>query len=78
MSDNLLIIECPHCTQSIEILELNCRIFRCGIYKNTGQQINPHLDEISCKQLKKNELIYGCGNPFQIIENNKAVVCGYI
>jgi hypothetical protein len=78
MSNNLLIIECPHCNQFIEILELNCRIFRCGIFKNTNQQINPHLDENSCNELKKNDLIYGCGKPFQIMEDNKVVICGYI
>jgi len=78
MDTNLLIIECPHCMQNIEIIELNCRIFRCGIFKDTNQQINPHLDEISCKALKEKDLIYGCGKPFKILEDNTVVICEYI
>ena len=27
------IVTCPHCQQFIEVLELNCKIFRHGIYK---------------------------------------------
>jgi hypothetical protein len=72
------IIKCPHCEQYIEILELNCRIFRCGVYKQTGNQINSHLDEISCKELKKNDLIYGCGKPFKILQDNTIEICEYI
>ena len=36
-----MIIECPHCKIMIEIIELRCRIFRCGIMKNNFTQINP-------------------------------------
>jgi hypothetical protein len=43
-----LIINCPHCKQLIIIEQLNCRIFRCGIYKSSGEQINPHLNKINC------------------------------
>jgi hypothetical protein len=78
MDNNLLIIECPHCQQSIEVLALNCRIFRCGVFKNTNQQIDPHLNEVECKNLKNNDLIYGCGKPFQITDNNSVIICGYI
>ena len=72
------IIQCPHCNQYIEILELNCRIFRCGILKKNNEQINAHLNENECIRLKKNDLIYGCGKPFQILENNTVIECGYI
>lgn len=75
------IIKCPHCNQSCEILELNCRIFRCGIYKNNFQQIPPHLDKITCDLLVEKNEIYGCGKPFRIeIENNiyKPIICDYI
>ena len=78
MADNLLIIECPHCQQSIEVLALNCRIFRCGVFKDTNQQIDPHLNEVECKNLKNNDLIYGCGKPFQITDNGEVIICGYI
>jgi hypothetical protein len=72
------IITCPHCKQYIEILALNCCIFRCGIHKQTNKQVDPHLDEKSCKELKKKDLIYGCGKPFKILENNTVIVCDYI
>ena len=34
IDNNPFVISCPHCGQFIEVLALNCRIFRCGIYKN--------------------------------------------
>jgi len=72
------IIQCPHCEQYIEVIELNCRIFRCGIYKKTNIQVDPHLNEVSCNDLKTKDLIYGCGKPFQILHDGAVVVCGYI
>jgi DNA-directed RNA polymerase subunit RPC12/RpoP len=72
------IIQCPNCGQFIEILELNCRIFRCGVLKHNNEQINAHLNEKECTKLKKNDLIYGCGKPFQILENNTVIICEYI
>ena len=73
-----MIIECPHCKTMIEIIELRCRIFRCGIMKNNFTQINPHLSEIKCNNLKKNDEIYGCSKPFYIDENNVVRKCDYI
>ena len=35
-----MIIECPYCKIMIEILELRCKIFRCGIMKNNFKQID--------------------------------------
>lgn len=74
-------ISCPHCSIMIEVLELNCKIFRCGIYKSTGEQINPHLSKIECDNLVKNDEIYGCGKPFQIVDNTPPFIvkkCDYI
>jgi len=77
------ILECPHCSLTLQVFrhELNCRIFRHGIYKNTLKQIDPHMPEKDCKYLKENGLIYGCGKPFEIImKNSKPLIrkCGYI
>lgn len=75
------IIECPHCKDLIIIEKLNCGIFRHGQYKNTGKQVGPHSSKEKCEALIKNNAIYGCGKPFQIvIENNIKLVkkCGYI
>lgn len=57
-------VTCPHCGQFIEIVELNCRIFRCGVMKDSFQQIDPHLSKENCDQLVSKKKIYGCGNPF--------------
>ena len=75
------IIICPHCDVPIIIEKLNCGIFRHGIIKNTGKQVDPHSNKIICDNLKKEDLIYGCGKPFQItIQDDKFIVtiCEYI
>ena len=77
----VLYISCPHCNQIIEVLEINCRIFRCGIYKHNYTQIYPHLSKEECFKLVEEELIYGCGKPFEIIYENetwKPAICDYI
>jgi len=82
MKENYIIINCPHCNDYILIYnkELNCRIFRHGVFKDTLQQIKPHLQKEECETLKNKDLIIGCGKPFKIIKNNeyKAIICDYI
>ena len=73
-----MLINCPHCNQEFEIVELNCRIFRCGFLKNTYEQINPHLQKEICDILKERDLIYGCGKPFYINIDNNVEICDYI
>ena len=70
-------MECPHCKISIIVEEINCGIFRCGIYKDTYLQVEPHLPKEECDTLKKNDSIYGCGKPFQI-KNLQLIKCDYI
>ena len=75
------IVYCPSCSQLIEIIELNCCIFRCGVYKKNHKQINPHLDKVKCLQLVKDKKIYGCGAAFKIIKLDnelKTEICDYI
>jgi len=77
----LMIVTCPHCSHSIEILEINCAIFRHGIFKDSYTQIDPHLCKDECEKLIKNNKIYGCGKPFKLIKENNtytAVICEYI
>jgi hypothetical protein len=81
----MILVLCPHCSQLIEIVELNCRIFRCGIYRQNGFQIPPHLPKIECDRLAENGSIYGCGKPFRVemveLESEKkyiAIICDYI
>lgn len=70
-------VSCPHCGGLIEITELNCKIFRHAIFKNGGIQLNPHASKEECDKVIKDNLVYGCAKPFEII-NEKAVKCEYI
>ena len=72
-----MIVYCPNCGMPIEVVELNCSIFRCGIMKDTFEQIPPHSRKEECDRLKKEDLIYGCGCPFQVV-NGIAEDCDYI
>jgi hypothetical protein len=73
----MLIVKCPHCNESVIIEQINCAIFRHGVYKINNDQIDPHMNREACEELVKNDLIYGCGKPFQIV-NNEAIICDYI
>jgi len=82
-TEHFYIFSCPHCNQEIEVKknELNCCIFRCGIYKNNYNQIPPHSSKIECNRLKNLDLIFGCSKPFKfiIIDNvKKIIICDYI
>ena len=47
---NEIIITCPHCSFYILIEQLNCCIFRHGVFKNNNEQINPHEKKENCDQ----------------------------
>ena len=77
---------CPHCEQlvSVRVQEVNCAIFRHGNFKDSLKPIDPHLCKDECDRLAANDLIFGCGKPFQLVrsadgDNNYSVqICGYI
>ena len=71
------ILCCPHCNTSIWVESVNCAIFRCGVYKHNGEPIHPHLGEQESIALVKENKIWGCGNPFQLVED-KLIKCGWI
>jgi len=77
-----IVIICPHCNDPILITELNCGIFRHGVYKNNGQQIDPHANKDTCDFLLNNNMIFGCGKPFQLIYTADGIIdiiiCEYI
>ena len=50
-----MIVICPHCQIPVEILEINCAIFRHAIYKDTFKQIDPHLSKERCDYLINNK-----------------------
>ena len=81
MSDNNHLLECPHCGIMIEVVQVNCAIFRCGIFKDTLEQIPPHLEKKECDRLFQEKKIYGCGKPFKVTKNNDTLVadiCDYL
>ena len=75
MSDNFILIQCPHCLQYMELIknEINCAIYRHGMFKINGQQLDPHASKELCDKLIENNLIYGCGKPFKLFENRNPV-----
>ncbi len=85
MSLNIL-LKCPHCQEIVEIVEIACAIFRHGVLKSNLEQINPHSSKEECNKLIEDDLIYGCGKPFKIIQitnsenviSYELVVCEYI
>lgn len=79
-SKEFIIDNCPHCQLDIIIFrnEINCSIFRHGIYKKTGNQIDPHLNKDECDKLASKGKIYGCGKPFRLNEFGRLEKCDYI
>jgi hypothetical protein len=82
-----LVVECPHCKEPVLIEKLNCCIFRHGVNKKNGKQIDPHSSKELCDFYIKKKLILGCGKPFQVIPNVNskdnddkfiAIICDYI
>lgn len=77
------IFNCPTCSCMIQIFkkDLNCHIFRHGIFKSNGKQINPHSDEKTVLGYISQDLIYGCGHPFKIENKDSKLaisVCEWI
>jgi len=80
--NNTYIFNCPHCQDIITVFkkDLNCCIFRHGVYKTNRKQIDPHSSKEICDKLKKENKIYGCGKPFKFIkgDNPRIEKCDYI
>lgn len=61
------IVKCPHCGDLVIVQELNCKIFRHGIYRKTGEQMDPHSRKEICDRFFAEEKIWGCGKPFRVL-----------
>jgi hypothetical protein len=79
--------ECPHCQGMVEIPanDFACRIFRHGVYRANGLSIPPHLGKNECEELVKNNKVWGCAKPFQLIrqgttpqQQEQCVACDYV
>ena len=80
MKEELILI-CPHCSEYMIIKKINCAIFRHGVLKKNGKQIDPHSSKELCEYYIRENKIYGCGKPFRIVINdNKFLteICDYI
>lgn len=84
MPNEDICITCPHCHSPIMVYakDINCAIFRHGVMKKTGLQIDQHLPKIVCDELAREGKIYGCGKPFKLINKDNVTylseVCAYI
>ena len=80
----MMFINCPNCGIMIEVIALNCRIFRCGVYKENGTQLPPHYPKEDCMKAVEENIIYGCGAAFKVREETAedgsliAEICDYI
>lgn len=82
----IIIITCPHCSDTVIIEQLNCCIFRHGVFKENNIQIPPHATKLECDNFISNNLIFGCGKPFEILKDSannsdfnkmKVIICDY-
>lgn len=71
------IITCPNCYIPILIEAINCKVFRCGMFRINGEPINPHANKNECEYYINNNIIYGCGSPFYYDGINDPVLCEY-
>jgi len=79
------LFECPHCDCYTQVgaNEVNCQIFRHAVYKNSGQQINPHTPKEICDKLIEEDAVHGCCKPFRLFRGVDGKVeyvnaCDYI
>ena len=80
LDNNMYSFYCPHCSEGIEVesTQVNCRIFRHGAFFTKTPdniiipttQINPHSSKEECDRLVENNLIIGCGKPFELVPVN--------
>jgi len=63
------VVSCPHCQELILIYykDVNCKIFRHGAFRDTLLPIDPHTPKELCDVYVKENKIYGCGKPFQLL-----------
>jgi hypothetical protein len=73
-----MIITCPNCALPLYIEAVQCGIFRCGVFRSNGEPIPPHAPQTECEYYVNNQLIYGCGSPFQYNGVGAPLICDYI
>ena len=66
--DDAFTFSCPHCKDLVQVLrgDMNCQIFRHGVYRHSGQPLGPHTSEDKCRDVVNRGLVYGCAGPFRV------------
>ena len=75
------VVTCPNCLEQVLIEEINCRIFRHAVSKETGEQMPPHSPKSECDEAVEKGSVYGCAKPFILDLSGNiwvAVCCDYI
>lgn len=67
------VLHCPCCKVPIEIIAINCGIFRCGMTKYGS--IPPHASKLEIDYLMStNVWIGGCGAPLRYDQSEKKFI----
>lgn len=68
--ETLIMFTCPYefCQGTITVApnQINCGVFRHGVYKQSGRPIGPHLSKEKCLELIRQNKVHGCAQPFRI------------
>ena len=68
--ERLIMFTCPYeeCQGTITVApnQINCGVFRHGVYKTSGRPVGAHLSQDKCLELVKQGKVYGCVQPFRI------------
>ena len=74
------ILVCPYCEEHILILkaDINCGIFRHGVFKTSMESIPPHSSKQDIDTWLQEAKMFGCGQPFRLDVLGKISKCGFI
>jgi hypothetical protein len=80
--ESLIMFTCPYeeCQGTITVApnQINCGVFRHGVYKATGRPVGAHLSQDKCLELVRQGKVYGCVQPFRIRKIPKPSLCKLI
>lgn len=67
------IFACPHCDNMIQVQtkDINCRIFRHGVFKQSQQALPPHASKEMCDKAVASLCLLGCGKPFEMVQTGE-------
>ena len=61
---------CPNCGAKIVIKrgEENCRVFICGVHRDTGRQLPPHDEAGAAALVVQGKVVLGCGKQMRLVD----------